>query len=67
MICNSSERNSFIKKTEHPFLYIDVFKRKLMFFCLILIDEDPDNTVSIMLDGVESRLHIITIDIDQVN
>jgi len=28
------------------------------------IDDDPDNTVSIMLDGIESRLHIITIDID---
>jgi len=31
-----------------------------------LIDDDPDNTVPIMLDGVESRLHIITIDTDQV-
>ncbi len=31
-----------------------------------LIDDDPDNTVSIMLDGVESRLHIINIDIDYV-
>ncbi len=33
---------------------------------LFLIDDDPDNTVSIMLDGVESRLHIINIDIDHV-
>ena len=29
-------------------------------------DDDPDNTVPIMLDGIESRLHITTIDIDQV-
>ncbi|CAF1632811.1 unnamed protein product, partial [Adineta ricciae] len=28
--------------------------------------DDPDNTVPIMLDGIESRLHITTIDIDQV-
>ncbi|CAF0808778.1 unnamed protein product [Adineta ricciae] len=30
------------------------------------LDDDPDNTVPIMLDGIESRLHITTIDIDQV-
>lgn len=28
------------------------------------VDDDPDNTVSIMLDGVESRLHIMNIDTD---
>jgi len=30
------------------------------------LDDDPDNTVSIMLDGIESRLHIINIDVDLV-
>ncbi|CAF0780110.1 unnamed protein product [Rotaria sordida] len=30
------------------------------------IEDDPDNTVSIMLDGIESRLHILTMDIDHV-
>lgn len=40
--------------------------RQCCFFFLSLIDDDPDNTVSIMLDGIESRLHIITIDIDLV-
>ncbi|CAM4982271.1 unnamed protein product [Rotaria socialis] len=30
------------------------------------IEDDPDNTVSIMLDGVESRLHIINIDVDHI-
>ena len=29
-------------------------------------EDDPDNTVSIMLDGIESRLHIINIDVDLV-
>ena len=41
----------------------------LLTFCfsfLRVADDDPDNTVSIMLDGIESRLHIITIDIDLV-
>lgn len=33
----------------------------------ISIEEDPDNTVSIMLDGIESRLHVINIDIDLVS
>ncbi|CAF1451583.1 unnamed protein product [Adineta steineri] len=28
------------------------------------VEDDPDNTVSIMLDGIESRLHIINIDVD---
>jgi hypothetical protein len=31
------------------------------------LDDDPNNTVSIMLDGIESRLHIITIDVDLVS
>lgn len=42
----------------------------LVFFLLaisISIEEDPDNTVSIMLDGIESRLHVINIDIDLVS
>ncbi|CAF3083537.1 unnamed protein product [Rotaria socialis] len=30
------------------------------------VEDDPDNTVSIMLDGVESRLHIINMDIDHL-
>ncbi|CAF1087753.1 unnamed protein product [Rotaria magnacalcarata] len=30
------------------------------------VEDDPDNTVSIMLDGVESRLHIINMDIDHI-
>ncbi|CAF0991745.1 unnamed protein product [Adineta steineri] len=30
------------------------------------LDDDPDNTVPIMLDGIESRLHIITIDVEQI-
>ncbi|CAF2943940.1 unnamed protein product [Rotaria sp. Silwood2] len=29
-------------------------------------EDDPDNTVSIMLDGIESRLHILTMDIDHI-
>ncbi|CAF0912610.1 unnamed protein product [Rotaria sp. Silwood1] len=30
------------------------------------VEDDPDNTVSIMLDGIESRLHILTMDIDHI-
>jgi hypothetical protein len=30
------------------------------------VEDDPDNTVSIMLDGIESRLHIINVDVDLV-
>ncbi|UJR09356.1 hypothetical protein I4U23_013600 [Adineta vaga] len=30
------------------------------------VEDDPDNTVSIMLDGIESRLHVINIDVDLI-
>lgn len=32
----------------------------------LFVEDDPDNTVSIMLDGIESRLHMINIDVDLV-
>jgi hypothetical protein len=42
-------------------LFVHTIERAFFF-----VDDDPDNTVSIMLDGIESRLHVINIDIDLV-
>jgi hypothetical protein len=61
MISMSSNRNSFVYL--FSYVYLNIRKKNNISF---LIDDDPDNTVSIMLDGIESRLHIINIDIDYV-
>ncbi len=72
-----SRSNDDIYAFERKLIYVSILihvylfqrpknKRKTTYSLFLSIDDDPDNTVSIMLDGVESRLHIINIDIDYV-
>lgn len=59
------EKNSNLDSTnELKRSYLDLLTQQVD--APVYLDDDPDNTVSIMLDGIEARLHIITIDIDLV-